>query len=104
MRLGTYLECIGSSSRVSGVCQDGTREFVKKRPRLAGRLSGVAKRLVKSWECLDDAVGARRKFARTSPKVSGRSLEEDHETRPRECRRMSDCWSEVIKFGGHAWL
>ncbi|RWW00091.1 hypothetical protein GW17_00036967 [Ensete ventricosum] len=101
MRLGTYLECIGSSLRVSGVCQDGTREFVEKRPRLAERLSGVAKRLVKS---LDDAVGARWKFARTSPKVSGRSLEEDRETRPKECRRLSDCWSEVIKFGGHACL
>ncbi|RRT43625.1 hypothetical protein B296_00018448 [Ensete ventricosum] len=48
MRLGTHLECVGSSLRVSGASQDGAREFVRRRPRLAGRLSGVAKRLVGS--------------------------------------------------------
>ncbi|RWV93808.1 hypothetical protein GW17_00043707 [Ensete ventricosum] len=45
MRLGTHQECVGSSSRVSGVCQDGTREFVRRRSRLVGRLSGVAEKL-----------------------------------------------------------
>ncbi|RRT77282.1 hypothetical protein B296_00017903, partial [Ensete ventricosum] len=32
MRLGTRQECVGSSSRVSGVCQDGAREFARRRP------------------------------------------------------------------------
>ncbi|RWW41013.1 hypothetical protein BHE74_00053554 [Ensete ventricosum] len=74
MRLGTCLECIGSLSRVSRACQNGAREFAERRPRLIGRLSGVAERLVESWKGLDDTVGARREFARTSPKVSGRLL------------------------------
>ncbi|RRT47580.1 hypothetical protein B296_00040961 [Ensete ventricosum] len=96
MRLGTRLECIGSSPRVSGACQDGIREFVGRRPRLAGRLSGVAERLAgslimtmkKSYISdmdpgsslgvglrFDDAVRAHREFARTSSNVSGKSLE-----------------------------
>ncbi|RWW69773.1 hypothetical protein BHE74_00022590 [Ensete ventricosum] len=45
------------------------------------------------------SMGTCREFARTSPKVSGRSLgehvgrspEEDHKTRRRECRRLPDC-------------
>ncbi|RRT67147.1 hypothetical protein B296_00022909 [Ensete ventricosum] len=74
MWLGTRLECVESLPRVSGACQDGVREFVERRPRLVGRLSGVAEKLAGSWEGLDDAVGARREFARTSPKVSGRSI------------------------------
>ncbi|RWW18648.1 hypothetical protein GW17_00017350 [Ensete ventricosum] len=41
MWLGTRLECVGSSSRVSGACQDGAREFAGRRPRLTKRLSGV---------------------------------------------------------------
>ncbi|RWV95881.1 hypothetical protein GW17_00041448 [Ensete ventricosum] len=45
MQLGTRQECVESSSRVSEVCQDGTREFAKRRPRLAERLSGVAEKL-----------------------------------------------------------
>ncbi|RZR95246.1 hypothetical protein BHM03_00024083 [Ensete ventricosum] len=44
MRLGTRLECIGSSQRVSVVCQDGAREFVGRRSRLAGRLSGGSRK------------------------------------------------------------
>ncbi|RRT48128.1 hypothetical protein B296_00022792 [Ensete ventricosum] len=71
MQLGTRLECVGSSPRVSGACQDGGREFTGRRPRLAGRLSRVGERLVGS---LGDAMGARQEFARTSSKVSGRSL------------------------------
>ncbi|RWW08047.1 hypothetical protein BHE74_00047215 [Ensete ventricosum] len=50
MQLGTHLECVGSLPRVSGACQDGAREFAGRRPRLTGRLSGVAERLVGSWE------------------------------------------------------
>ncbi|RWW06086.1 hypothetical protein GW17_00030611 [Ensete ventricosum] len=45
MRLGTCLECVGSSSRVSGVYQDDTGEFVRRRPRLVERLSGKPKGL-----------------------------------------------------------
>ncbi|RWW46720.1 hypothetical protein BHE74_00047334, partial [Ensete ventricosum] len=45
-----------------GACQDGTREFVGRRPRLARRLLGVAERLAESWE--DDAVGPHREFTR----------------------------------------
>ncbi|RWW48701.1 hypothetical protein BHE74_00045230 [Ensete ventricosum] len=52
MRLGTYLECIGSSLRVSAACQDGAREFAGRRSRLTGILSGVAKKLVRSDGCI----------------------------------------------------
>ncbi|RRT51747.1 hypothetical protein B296_00050922 [Ensete ventricosum] len=52
MRLGTRQKCVGSSPRVSGVCQDSAREFARRRPRLTGRLSRVAERLVGSWEDL----------------------------------------------------
>ncbi|RZR94242.1 hypothetical protein BHM03_00022902, partial [Ensete ventricosum] len=45
MRLGTRYECVGSSPRVLGVYQDGAREFTRRRLRLPGRLSGVAKKL-----------------------------------------------------------
>ncbi|RWW82053.1 hypothetical protein BHE74_00009507 [Ensete ventricosum] len=48
MRLGTHLECAGSLHRVLGACQDGVREFAGRRPRLAGRLSGVAEKLTGS--------------------------------------------------------
>ncbi|RWV87396.1 hypothetical protein GW17_00050605 [Ensete ventricosum] len=48
MWLGTRQECVISSPRVSGACQDSAREFVKRRQRLAGRLSGVAKKLIGS--------------------------------------------------------
>ncbi|RRT84937.1 hypothetical protein B296_00004771 [Ensete ventricosum] len=96
MLLGTRLEYIRSSPRVSGVCKDSAREFTRRRLRLTERLSGVAERLAGSWkglttigkrsyrldqdqaeasdQGLDDMVGARREFARTLPKVSGRSL------------------------------
>ncbi|RWV80055.1 hypothetical protein GW17_00058726 [Ensete ventricosum] len=48
----------------TGACQDGVREFTERRPRLVGRLSGVAERLARSWEGSDDAVGPRWEFAR----------------------------------------
>ncbi|RRT59867.1 hypothetical protein B296_00019537 [Ensete ventricosum] len=50
MQLGTRLECVGNSPRVSGACQDGAREFTERRSRLIGRLSEVAKMLAESWE------------------------------------------------------
>ncbi|RZR98645.1 hypothetical protein BHM03_00028031 [Ensete ventricosum] len=61
MQLGTRLECVESSSRVSGAYQDGAREFTGRRSRLAGRLSGVLKSLlgvgkVLKWICFRAAV------------------------------------------------
>ncbi|RWW44286.1 hypothetical protein BHE74_00049963 [Ensete ventricosum] len=85
MQLGTRQECVESSSRVSEVCQDGTREFAKRRPRLTERLLGVAEKLTGSLTMtgamklqpdngprsslvielgLDDVVGPRWEFAR----------------------------------------
>ncbi|RRT34137.1 hypothetical protein B296_00045084 [Ensete ventricosum] len=52
MQLETRLECVGSSPRVLRVCQNGAREFAGRRPKLIGRLLGVVKRLVRSWEGL----------------------------------------------------
>ncbi|RRT35904.1 hypothetical protein B296_00013777 [Ensete ventricosum] len=92
MRLGTRQEYVGSSSRVSGVYQDGTREFAINRPRLARRLSGVAEKLAGSRDgllqpddgpryCLgigpssDDVVGSRRKFARRFAEGIGKLAE-----------------------------
>ncbi|RWW54519.1 hypothetical protein BHE74_00038895 [Ensete ventricosum] len=58
MRLGTRLDIVGSSPRVSGACQDGAREFTERRQSLVKRLSGVAERLAGSWEGLEkDFVG-----------------------------------------------
>ncbi|RWW50187.1 hypothetical protein BHE74_00043576 [Ensete ventricosum] len=42
MQLGTRLECVRSSLRVSGACQDNAREFTGRRLRLTRRLSGAA--------------------------------------------------------------
>ncbi|RRT49264.1 hypothetical protein B296_00037298 [Ensete ventricosum] len=58
MRLGTHLECVGSLSRVLGAYQDGAREFIEKRLRLARRLSRLAKRLTRvgkvlKWICIE---------------------------------------------------
>ncbi|RZR85891.1 hypothetical protein BHM03_00012961 [Ensete ventricosum] len=50
MQLGTHLECIRSSPRVSRACQDGAMEFAGRRPRLIEKLSGIAEKLVGSWE------------------------------------------------------
>ncbi|RRT68101.1 hypothetical protein B296_00038624 [Ensete ventricosum] len=46
MQLETRLECVESLLRLSGACQDGAREFVRRRPRLTGRLSGIAQKLL----------------------------------------------------------
>ncbi|RZR90884.1 hypothetical protein BHM03_00018897 [Ensete ventricosum] len=74
MRLGTRLEYIGSSPRVSGVYQDGAREFAGRRPRLVERLSGVAKKLAGSS---NDEVGAHREFAEGIGKLA-RNMPRDH--------------------------
>ncbi|RZS25004.1 hypothetical protein BHM03_00058159 [Ensete ventricosum] len=76
MRLETHQECIGSSPRISGVCQDSVREFARRRPRLTGRLSGVAEKL--AWK---SSLGIRRE-------ITGRRPEDS----PQECRRLSDWW------------
>ncbi|RZR98644.1 hypothetical protein BHM03_00028038 [Ensete ventricosum] len=69
MRLGTHQECVGSLLRVSGACQDGTREFARRRPRLIERLSGVAEKLIGSWDGLvmDDFAEGIGKIARNMP-------------------------------------
>ncbi|RRT32889.1 hypothetical protein B296_00005989 [Ensete ventricosum] len=73
MWLETHQECIGSSPRVLGACHDDAREFVRRRSRLAVRLSRVAEKLVRNngprsslgiGQGLDDVVGSRWEFAR----------------------------------------
>ncbi|RRT50810.1 hypothetical protein B296_00037124 [Ensete ventricosum] len=62
MRLGTRQECIESSPRISGACQVDARKFVRRRPRLAGRLSGVAEKLVGSiGKIVRNTPGDRRR-------------------------------------------
>ncbi|RRT49470.1 hypothetical protein B296_00011630 [Ensete ventricosum] len=63
MQLGTHLECVGSSPRVSGACQDGTREFAGRRSRLTGRLSRVAEKLI--------GMETRREIIESSPRFGG---------------------------------
>ncbi|RRT55170.1 hypothetical protein B296_00016278 [Ensete ventricosum] len=65
MRLETNLECVGSSLRVSGASQDGTREFVR-------RLLGLAERL---------EISRRDQEARWE--YVGRSSKEDQKTHPK---------------------
>ncbi|RWW60636.1 hypothetical protein BHE74_00032360 [Ensete ventricosum] len=43
--VGNRQERVRSSLRVSGVYQDSAKEFARRRPRLVGRLSGVAEKL-----------------------------------------------------------
>ncbi|RZR95352.1 hypothetical protein BHM03_00024186 [Ensete ventricosum] len=72
MRLGTHLECVRSLSRVPRICQDGTMEFAGRRPRLIGRLSEVAEKLVRSWEDMDpgSSLGIGPRFGRCSGSIS----------------------------------
>ncbi|RWW21615.1 hypothetical protein BHE74_00024552 [Ensete ventricosum] len=87
MRLETRLECVGSSSRVSRV--PGWRNGVRwKKTETQRKIVGGSRKACRELErpdmdprsslgirlSLNDAVGARCEFARTSPKVSGRSL------------------------------
>ncbi|RRT47833.1 hypothetical protein B296_00008520 [Ensete ventricosum] len=98
MWLGTRQECVGSLPRVSGVYQDGAKEFAKRRPRLTGRLSDVAEKFVRN-----DAVGSRRsslgdlsKGSRSSlgthQKITGKRPEDS----PQKCRRLPD-WREYFR-------
>ncbi|RWV94574.1 hypothetical protein GW17_00042876 [Ensete ventricosum] len=89
MRLGTCQECIGSSPRVLGVYQDGVREFARRRPRLIGRLSGVAEKLARSWEGLDDAEGAHREFARRFTERIGKLTRNTSGDRQRKTMRLT---------------
>ncbi|RWW44310.1 hypothetical protein BHE74_00049942 [Ensete ventricosum] len=86
MRLETRQECVGSSSRVLGVCQDGAREFAKRRSRLIGRLSGVAEKLAGSW----DDLKIRRRNREALWECEGRSLERRSEDLQQDCRRLSE--------------
>ncbi|RRT68858.1 hypothetical protein B296_00025049 [Ensete ventricosum] len=61
MRLETLQECIGSSLRVSGVCQDGAREFARRRPKLIGRLLGVAEKLARRFDLHPKKIGSGRR-------------------------------------------
>ncbi|RWW50039.1 hypothetical protein BHE74_00043724 [Ensete ventricosum] len=118
MRLGTRQECVGSSPRVLGVCQDGIREFAKRRSRLVGRLSRVAKMLdgrlpmTRAMKLQPDdglrsnlSIGPgfercsgissefARKFAEGIGKFTCRRLpEEDHRTR---CKNVG--WQEYFR-------
>ncbi|RRT58420.1 hypothetical protein B296_00002160 [Ensete ventricosum] len=74
MHLGTRQECVGSSPRVSGVCQDSAREFAKRRPS-------------------DDAIGSRRKFAKRFAegirKLAGKAKGDYRKEDRRTCRKIT---------------
>ncbi|RWW38950.1 hypothetical protein BHE74_00055768 [Ensete ventricosum] len=84
MHLGTRQECVRSSPRVSGVCQDGAREFAKRRSRLTGRLSRVAEKLARSRDGLVMDILFTRRFAKGIEKLAGNAKvdrwEEDQTT------------------------
>ncbi|RZR77948.1 hypothetical protein BHM03_00003158 [Ensete ventricosum] len=100
--------CVGSSLRVSRVCQDSIREFARRRPRLTERLSGVAEKLAgndRPRSSLgiglgsDDVVGSRRSLLGDSSKGSGSLLGTRREITGRrpedslqECWRLLDWW------------
>ncbi|RZS00994.1 hypothetical protein BHM03_00030793 [Ensete ventricosum] len=83
MRLGTRQECIGSSPRVSGVCQDGAREFARRRLRLTRRLSGLAEKLI----------------GRDSPKGSGKLVGNTLGDRQKKIERLIARMREAIGLG-----
>ncbi|RWW63668.1 hypothetical protein BHE74_00029138, partial [Ensete ventricosum] len=89
--------CVGSSLRVSKVCQDSIREFARRRPRLTERLSGVAEKLAgndRPRSSLgiglgsDDVVGSRRSLLGDSSKGSGSLLGTRREITGRLAARM----------------
>ncbi|RZR99423.1 hypothetical protein BHM03_00028965 [Ensete ventricosum] len=81
MRLGTRQECVESSPRVSGVCQDGAS---------IGPSS-------------DDAVGSRRKFARRSTegieKLAGNMKGDRREEDRRTCRKITGGCRSMHELG-----
>ncbi|RRT48855.1 hypothetical protein B296_00018542 [Ensete ventricosum] len=103
MWLGTHQECVGSSPKVSGVYQDGAREFARRRPRLVGRLSRVAEKFAGNngprssldiGPGLDDTVGPRWEFAKRIVegirKLAG-NMSGDHRKKTRRlAARMSE--------------
>ncbi|RWW52587.1 hypothetical protein BHE74_00040967 [Ensete ventricosum] len=73
MWLKTYQECVKSSSRVSGIRQDGTREFARRRPRLTERLLRVAEKFA--------GMGSHQEFARRFTEEIGKlagNIKGDH--------------------------
>ncbi|RWV99846.1 hypothetical protein GW17_00037230 [Ensete ventricosum] len=103
MRLGTPQECVESSSRVSGACQDGAREFARTRLRLTGRLSGIAEKLTGSiGPGSDNAVGSRRKFARRFvegiKKLTGNAKGDCWEEDRRTCRKIIEGYRIMRKL------
>ncbi|RRT64857.1 hypothetical protein B296_00028433 [Ensete ventricosum] len=78
MRLGTQQESVRSSPRVSGACQDDTREFARRRPRLTGRLSGVAEKFAgrDSLKGLGSSLGTRREITREKTRRLAVSMSE----------------------------
>ncbi|RRT34454.1 hypothetical protein B296_00035510 [Ensete ventricosum] len=103
MQLGTRQEYIGSSPRISGVCQDGAKEFVRKRPRLTGRLSGVAEKPAGNdgprsslsigpgfGRCSGISSKFARRFAKGIRKLAGNMLENHRKKTKRLTARMPE--------------
>ncbi|RWW46228.1 hypothetical protein BHE74_00047856 [Ensete ventricosum] len=53
------------------------------------------------WELVGSLLGLHQRFWEDRYEHIGRLPEEDRKTRSKECRRLSDYGSEVIKLGGH---
>ncbi|RWW43774.1 hypothetical protein BHE74_00050525 [Ensete ventricosum] len=96
MRLGTRLECVRSSPRVLGVCQDGARKFTRRRPRYTKRLSGEAEKHTGSWEGLEvrtmqwelagSSLGVHQRNQEAHWEHVERSPEVDHKTHRKNAR------------------
>ncbi|RWW56926.1 hypothetical protein BHE74_00036312 [Ensete ventricosum] len=87
MRLGTRLECVGSSPRVSGACQDGAREFVGRRSRLVRRLSGTMQ-----WDLVGSSLGDSLKGLGSLMGTRQEIAERRSEDSSQECQRLADWW------------
>ncbi|RRT31433.1 hypothetical protein B296_00055403 [Ensete ventricosum] len=104
--------------RVLRVYQDNTREFVRRRPRLIGRLSGVVEKLVESWDAMelqpddaprsslgigpgsDVAVGFRREFARRFVEGIGKLAENTPGDRQKKTIGLTTRMLEVARLDG----
>ncbi|RRT67159.1 hypothetical protein B296_00019931 [Ensete ventricosum] len=115
MWLGTHQECVGSSPKVLGACQDSTRKFAGRRSRLAERLSEVAEKLARSWDGLvmdvsdmdpgsslgirpgsDDVMEPRREFARGFADEIGKLARNTPRDRRRKTVRLT-----AVESGGY---